>query len=569
MPFLQNVRQQFSELLAQQSQTQKVLGALIVVAVIGLLCIPIFRLGKTVEYEVLYSDLSDNSASQIKKDLDQRGVPYKTYQDDRGWTVKVPKESTLDMRLELATTLDPMSDQPGWGLFERSALGETHFRAQVNKLRALQGELARTIASLDVVRKATVHLALPEKSVFVKDDAKPKASVLVDLYPQARMGEDQVATVQALVAGTIEGLDRESVTVADTQGNELSRVKEVPEEQEILDRRERLVRLQQRQKREYEQYLEDKIVGSFAQVFGPSNVAANVNVEFDFTVKEETELEYDPKSVVVAEARTVRGTGEAPRLVEGVVGTTRHVQDTDGGKSGGAEADKTYREEWVRNMNVGKKETRTVYAPYQIKRVTAAVLVDNPPIEQEDNEGNVSVTRSKPLSEEELTKLEEQVRQIINYSDQRPGGMSDEVSVTNMRFVVPEEITGVPRPRQVPMEERIKDYVRYGLLFLFGLAVLFLLWPMVRSLYAGQEEAALEGPGGVAALGGGARGLPSLEHPSVGVITDDSGQALPSPPPEAEDVLAARQKNLDQEILELARANPKKVPLVLRAWMEG
>ncbi|MBN1866127.1 flagellar M-ring protein FliF [Candidatus Sumerlaeota bacterium] len=577
MPFFRDLATQLNELLAQQTLTKKIVAGFILVAIVAVLSVMMLNFGKTIDYEVLYAGLDEATAKQMKQELTTQGVAYRVTQTDRGWTIQVPSNVVLNTRLDLAGTVDLKGERYGWELFESPKFGMTDFAMRVNRQMAIQGELARTISSFDAISRATVNLAQPEKSPFVVEEKRPTASVLVDLYPGFALSPDQVATIQAIVAGSVEGLDRKDVTVADTLGNELSRATTQNEEGKRLDERERLLTMQERQRKEYEKHLESKILSAFSKVFGQGHVEARVNVDFDFTVREENTLQYSPKNVVRSE-QTLKAVSaeQGGAYAEGLIGATKQVGpeilDSGAGAAAGGKGPE-YRDEKTVNYEVGRTETKTQYAPYQINKITAAVLVDHIPVRETSGDGGVTEKREE-LTEEQIAALEDQVKQIIGYSEDRPGGVTDRVSVTSMLF----NLEGMPSAVETMSELQKRQWIllslKWGVWLLVAVLVaLFLLRPLARIVAAQPVlQPALAGPSeGI--------GLPPMVERTVLEGPEEAGLAMGEPegvpalgmmaPGEAIGSGELRQQSLDNEILELARQNPKKVSLVLRSWMES
>ena len=572
MPIIRDFYTQTSELLAQQSATKKVLAACILLAVVIFGITQLFRYGRTVDYEVLYAGLDAQSAKSLTDALKTNapGVPYTVSQDAKGWTIKTPAGRVLDLRLDLAPSVDVGSGRVGWELFDKSSIGVTDFTQKINRQRAIQGELARTIQAIDVVKTANVTLAIPESSLFVREEAQPKASVLVELYPKAVLSRSKVGAIQALVAGSIEGLTRDNVTVVDSSGALLSAPKgEGEDRQTDLNERAQLVEQQEKQRKDYERRLEEKIESALSTVFGPKHVTAQVNVDFDFTTKEVNELKYNPRNVPVAESLSKSISGKQSVGAEGVVGSTTHLQQegTTSGSAVARSAEPMGSEEKVTNYQVGKTETKTVFPPFQIRRITAGVMVDDKPVEERDDKGNVTKKTRQKLTEEELLALEEQVKQVISFSEERPGGQADVVKVTNMTFRVPEELTPEETVTKIQTHRLIITAIKYGLLALGVLLfAIFFVRPLMNIVAPRSLTPTGLGASGRAALGGPAGGPPLLE--GQGMLAA-GGMAGALPQPGVVDEVTRRQSALDKEILELAKENPKKVSLVLRSWIES
>jgi len=571
MPFLRDFFLQLNELLAQQTRTRRLFAGSILLAVVLLLGFRVARFGRTVDYEVLYSDLNADQAKIVKDELTRAAEPYKFEQSGKGLTVRVPQGKALDWRLELAQKVGVEATGKGWSLFDLRDFGVTSEEFQVKKHRALRGELARTISALNMVRSAVVELALPAKELFVKEEKPPKASVLLALYPNAAITPQQVATIQALVAGSVEDLAPENVTVADTQGNQLSRAGKPDMMTEKLDNQERLFDMHKKQRKDFEEYLENKILTAFNPVFGPGHVKANVSVDFDFTAKEENTIKYDPTTVPISSARTIKGLGRDSSLAVGITGAAAHTENVSAVTSGTAPSRAEWLQEDVNNYNVGKTESRTVFAPYVIQRITASVVVDDKPTSVTVGENGVArVLSRKRLDPAELKQLTATVKGIVSYNEERTGGTPDEVVVTNIAFSPTGEESPFMMVTNLEKQKRNMMLIKYGILVVAGLAVLVFLWPLRRVFHVPVPGRRLAGPAELEAL----PEAPERAYlrPPEHIAAIPGGEAPPAAlaePPAPPDMVRARLSELDDEILELARSNPKKVPLVLRSWMES
>ncbi len=374
-----NFKDQFRELLAQQSLVSKIVAASVLLVIVVLLMSFAFRESRDVHYELLYAGLDASTAASIREELERQAVEYSVSEERERYTIRVPEGQALNLRLDLANTIETAGGKEGWKLFDDKDFGATYFSLQIKKQRAIMGELARTIMQMEMIRNAVVQLSIPEKSLFVEEQEEPTASVMVSLVEDAIITDDQVKTIQAFVAGSIEGLKAENVTVADTQGNELTKIKEVDTVKQELDHQERVIQIHQRQRKDYERYLERKILTQLSSIFGVGHVTANVSVEFDYTHRRQNQIEYEKKGTPIAEATKMSGNGTMPRMAEGVTGVEAHIP-TAGTETGvGGTGNQQYVAETIRNYGVGKTETETEHPDYQIKRVAAAVCVDNFP----------------------------------------------------------------------------------------------------------------------------------------------------------------------------------------------
>lgn len=589
MPFFNDLKAQFFEWLAQQTKTTRTIAGVFLAVVLALLGYQVAQFGSSIDRETVYAGLSAEEAALVRTELATRNVDFEMVELEDGWSIRVPVDRVPELRLDLVSTLERAGEGKGWKLFDEPDFGVTYFSLQIKKQRAIMGELSRTIKQFEMVKSATVAVTQREEQLFVEDEKPVTASVLLTLVPGPKMSADVVRTIQKLVAGSIEGLSFENVTVADTKGNELSRVDAEDPLREKADNMERIISIRRKQSENYEQYLEDKILSSFSQIFGRNHVTANVSVEFDYTMKKENEIEYEKTGTPVSTAYRVEGTGDPSRLVKGVVGSAQQSPPpgAPANAAGAAAENQEYVAEDIRNHLVGQKQIETIYPEYQIKRITAAVILDDfptwTPVKDPDGKdtGTKEITRMKvdpvtkvitdvrnTLTDLDIENFENQVRGIINYSEDRPGGLSDTIYVTNRPFTAPIAVAPETVVREIEQYKFWRKMVYVGFfLFLTVLVFLMVVRPLMR-IISPKEVPLLE-------AGVPREGLPEEERillgreEGAGGLASEVGEAALPPPRETSDLARAKMEELDDSILELARINPKKVPVVIRAWMEG
>ncbi|MFP4379663.1 MAG: flagellar basal-body MS-ring/collar protein FliF [Candidatus Sumerlaeia bacterium] len=560
--FFRDLIAQLNELLAQQSLTRRIMAGAFLVLILGLLAFQMWRSFRPIDYEVLYSDMNADQAKYVIDELNLAGERnFKVDESPTGWTISVPEGKATDWRLKMATDLDAVGGGASWDIFDVQTLTTTNEQFKVKKYRALRGELARTIASMEMVKSAKVDLAIPDKSLFIREENVPTASVLVELMPQQKLDKHQVETIQALVANSVEKMTRDHVVVSDTLGNELSKPEEVDLVKAELDNEERIMDLRKRHQTAYESTLEEKILELLEPIFRPGHVKANVSVDFDYTQKEENSTKF-LEPVALSSAEIKRYFGDEGAIAIGVAGAAQHVENVE---DPDVEPDVTqeYVEENIRNNKVGQTEIRTLYAPFKIKRVTAGVVVDDKPT---TIAGNGQVVRT-PLTRQDITKLEELVQGSISFNERREDGGFDVVNVRNISFSPEGGKPPASAIREFDRKRQIRRYMQYGFwLAVFVLLIFFVVRPLMtmmkprmvqRVIEQAPEPGALppEEPDLLTSAARMAAGLPGKE---------EEGETAEEPT----SLLKQKSEALDDEILDLAKSNPKKVVLVLRSWIE-
>jgi flagellar M-ring protein FliF len=259
------------------------IGAAITIAVM----IGVWMWSQTPDYRVLFSNFNDRDGGAIVASLQQQNIPYKY--SDGGSAILVPSNQVHDARLKLASQGLPKGGNVGFELMENQKLGISHFLEQVNFQRALEGELARSIQAVSAVQTARVHLAIPKASVFVREQQKPTASVLLNLYPSRILDQQQVSAILHLVASSIPELQAKNVTIVDQNGNLLSD----PSKQVANNN---LDPSQLKYVQEFQQGIVKKIESIISPIVGIQNVRAEATADIDFSRSEQAAETYRPNS---------------------------------------------------------------------------------------------------------------------------------------------------------------------------------------------------------------------------------------------------------------------------------
>ncbi len=416
------VFEQFVNMYAKLPFAQKVAVPIMLIATMGTIYF-VTRWAGEADYQVLYSGLKPSDASGVVEYLKSNKIAYKL--SNNGGTVEVSPPSVVnDMRLELAASGLPKGGSVGFELFNENALGRTGFVEKIFLIRAIQGELERTISSIEVIKDVRVHITNPKRSVFKSKDVLPTASVLVHLKPGASLTKRQIKGVSNLVASSVERLIPDNVTILDTKGNQLNESLE-DEDSAGAD----LTRLEYQRK--IEKGYAKRIESMLSEVLGAGKAVAKVTADLDFNKYEKEEEMYDPAGTVTRSERVVSESlsGEIEGGVPGVMSNLSNDSEILDGSSGNK------RNETVRNYEVSRSVSRTVSEVGKISKLSAAVLVDGTyesrPTEEKDEEGNFKEEKIyKPLDELTIKKIENLVKQAIGYD----AGRGDEVTVENIRF---------------------------------------------------------------------------------------------------------------------------------------
>lgn len=336
-------------------------------------------LAQTPEYAVAFRGLNEQDAAAVVEALKKSNVPYRIEGD--GSVIRVPASQVYEVRLEMARQGLPKGGTVGFEIFDGGQLGTlgmTDFLQRVNYQRALEGELARTIASLEPLQTARVHLVIPEPSLFLEEQKEPSASVLVQLKPGRRLDQGQIEAITHLVASSVEGLKPKNITVVDMEGEVLWRQAEEAEEAGL----ERASATQIEVQRMYEAEMQNRLQDLLDKTLGPDKAAVQVSVTMDWDRLEtssETYSQGGPASGVLRSSRVVEEyQGQPGALAGGVVGldtNSPQIPTYPGVITTTAEGGYV-RRETIYNYEVSKTIQNLVKAPGSIKRMSVAVLLD-------------------------------------------------------------------------------------------------------------------------------------------------------------------------------------------------
>jgi len=470
-----------------------------------------------VDYQLLYSNLSEEDAGAIIQKLGEMRIPYTT----TGGGIMVPADKVYEVRIQLAGQGLPQGGGVGFELFDKTSFTMTDFVQKLNYRRALQGELARTIRSLAEVEQCRVHLAVPEKTLFVQKDEKPKASVLLKLRSGRKLSPGQVQGIVHLVASSIESMDPRDVAVVDSNGEMLT---------SAVDEAFAASGGQMEHQRNYEKDVEGRIISMLEPVVGKGKVKARVAVSFDFTKAEKTEEKYDPDGQVVRseqrnnEKSTSGSTGGVPGVASNLPPKTgQAVVPASGAQSQSEKKNETI------NYEISKVVSHVVMPSGEIKRLSAVVLVDGTYVAAP----GATEKKYTPRNEEEVRQFEDMVKKAIGFTS----GRGDEVKVVNMPFEI------IPLEEVVETKESLMPQVMAVLKYLVPLAAVVLLFFLViKPLMQAVTS-------------------PTIIHRTVGMQgAGGMEQEMAAP--------KAKEKSTQEQLVEWAKNNPSDATNLIKGWME-
>ena len=505
-------------------------------------------------YGVLYGNLSNKDVSQAMDFLQQQGIKYKL--DDSTGALLVPADKVREVRLKLAAAGLPHSGAIGLDMLQqKQEFGTSQFIEVARYQRALEVELARSIATLNNVQSAQVHLALPKQSVFIRDQQHPSASVLVSLYPGRTIDGGQVAAITHLIAASIPNLDPSRVTVVDQMGHLLTGKNQSPQD------------AANQSQFDYTRKLENAYIARIENILSPiagdNGVRAQVNADLDFTSTEQTqeiynpdlpalrsEQVYDEKSVGAGAQGIPGALSNTPPLKATVPQTTASQTNAAGsaatGTTGaGGRANATAATS-VQNGRSVTRETknyeldRTIshskLATGRIKRLSIAVVVDDKEVMS-----NGKMT-SQPRTQAELARITALVKDAVGFDAQR----GDTLNVSNEAFTQPQAVPPLP-PVPVWKQPWVFSAAKIGAgVLAIALLLLGVLRPLLRYLAAVS-------PAPVAA------GAESMAEDRITLgSAQQPGLMLPQH--------NTYENNLGM-IRDMARQDPKHVAQVIKTWV--
>ncbi|WRG30101.1 flagellar M-ring protein FliF [Helicobacter pylori] len=417
---LQRVVDFFIKLNKKQKIALIVAGVLITALLVFLLLYP-FKEKDYAQggYGVLFERLDSSDNALILQHLQQNQIPYKVLKDD---TILIPKDKVYEERITLASQGIPKTSKVGFEIFDTKDFGATDFDQNIKLIRAIEGELSRTIESLNPILKANVHIAIPKDSVFVAKEVPPSASVMLKLKPDMKLSPTQILGIKNLIAAAVPKLTIENVKIVNENGESIG-------EGDILENSKELALEQLRYKQNFENILENKIVNILAPIVGGKNkVVARVNAEFDFSQKKSTKETFDPNNVVRSEQNLEeKKEGTPKKQIGGVPGVVSNIGPVQGLKDN-KEPEKYEKSQNTTNYEVGKTISEIKGEFGTLVRLNAAVVVDGKyKIALKDG---ANALEYEPLSDESLKKINALVKQAIGYNQNR----GDDVAVSNFEF---------------------------------------------------------------------------------------------------------------------------------------
>jgi flagellar M-ring protein FliF len=499
----------------------------------------------TPQMTTLFTDLSVEDSSGIIKDLERQAIPYELRNE--GSVIMVPKDKVTRLRMKLAEGGLPKGGGVGYEIFDKSdALGTTSFVQNINHLRALEGELARTIRAIDRIQAARVHLVLPERPLFSRETPEPSASIVVRV--RGALEPQQIRAIRHVVASAVSGLKPQRVSIVDESGQLLADGAASDVDQAVGDER----------RAGFEKRMRKQVEDIVSSVVGAGRARVQLSADFDYNKITQTSDKFDPEGRVLRSSQT-REESSATTDNNGQVSVNNELPGNKNPDSAAAARDQSKKTEETNNYEISRTTKTEVTEAGRVNRISVAVLVDGSYSKSEKGE-----MVYKERGKEELDRIATLVRSAIGF-DQKRG---DQVEVVNLKFADAPVVAPVTEPTgMLGMLQFTKDDVMYvielGVMMLLGLVVMFMvIRPLVKRILASEEiAAALNGEPSPAAADGSAQGAGG---PGQALLPGTSSTAQLIDVAQVQGQVHAQSVH---RVGELAERNPNETASIVRQWL--
>ena len=496
----------------------------------------------TPQMTTLFTDLSVEDSSGIIKDLERQGIPYELRSE--GSVIMVPKDKVTRLRMKLAEGGLPKGGGVGYEIFDKSdALGTTSFVQNINHLRALEGELARTIRAIDRIQAARVHLVLPERPLFSRETPEPSASIVVRV--RGTLEPQQIRAIRHVVASAVSGLKPQRVSIVDEAGQLLADGAASDVDQAVGDER----------RAGFEKRMRKQVEDIVSSVVGSGRARVQLSADFDYNKITQTSDKFDPEGRVLRSSQT-REESSATTDNNGQVTVNNELPGNKNQDNAATARDQSKKIEETNNYEISRTTKTEVTEAGRVNRISVAVLVDGSYAKNEKGE-----MVYKERGKEELDRIAALVRSAIGF-DQKRG---DQVEVVNLKFADAPAIAPLSEPSGLlGMLQFTKDDVMYvielGVMMLLGLVVMFMvIRPLVKRILASEEIAAALNGEPAQADGGAQAGAPGqvlLPGASATAQLIDVAQ-----------VQGQVHAQSVHRVGELAERNPNETASIVRQWL--
>ena len=515
-------------------------------ALIGFFAFVIIRV-TTPQMTTLFTDLSPEDSSGIIKDLERQAIPFELKND--GAIILVPKDKVARLRIKLAESGLPKGGGVGYEIFDKSdALGTTSFVQNINHLRALEGELSRTIRAIDRVQAARVHLVLPERPLFAREAPEPSASIVVRV--RGALEPQQVRAIRHVVASAVNGLKPQRVSIVDETGQLLADGAAGDADGVTGDER----------RSNFEKRMRNQVEAIVSSVVGSGRARVQLSADFDYNKVTQTSDRFDPEGRVLRSSQTREESTSTADRNDGQVTVGNELPGAAPPAGGAAPRDQSKKSEETNNYEISRTTKTEITEAGRVNRISVAVLVDGV---YTKNEKGDSVYQER--DKDQLDRIAALVRSAIGFDPKR----GDQVEVVNLPFAEAPAVAPVTEPTGfLAMFQFTKDdvmrVIELAVMMLLGLVVLFMvIRPLVKRILASEPMM----------TDSHADMMPALTDGGAPAMSAGAGQAMmPAPNATAQliDVAQVQGQVHAQSVHrvgELAERNPTETASIIRQWL--
>jgi flagellar M-ring protein FliF len=495
----------------------------------------------TPSMSTLFSDLNVQDSTAIVRELETRGIEHQLRQE--GQIIMVPQDQVLRLRMDFASKGMPTGGGIGYEVFDKGDnFSATSFVQQMNRLRALEGELSRTIRTIDRVSQARVHLVMPERRLFEREKVEPRASIVLKV--NGDLDSSNIRAIRHLVASAVEGLKPEKISIVDETGNLLADGANEGADAGVAFTEKQVA---------YERRIRTQVEEIVASIVGTGRARVQVAAQMDFNRVQQVSENFDPESRVIRSTQTRNESTLTQEAQDQVTVSTQLPGTTPGDQQAGPRDTAQKADETI-NYEISKTTRTETIEGGRLEKLSVAVLVDGTYTKAADGTAAYA-----PRPQEELDRIATLVRTAIGFDRQR----GDQLEIVNLQFASAPATVDLTEPGffQQLFAFTKDDLVRFAELGVFALLTLLVLFivirPMMRQVIAPEKLAALKNAVG---MGGPS---PQLAGP---------GGQLALPAPEGElvqigNVIGGIQAASIAKVGEVVKENPAEAVAVMRGWM--
>jgi flagellar M-ring protein FliF len=514
---------------AKISFSQRILVGIIAALLVSAFFAMVFAFN-SVEMSPLYSNLTAEDANKIIKNLDSQKIKYELA--GNGTTIMVPVDQVYKLRINIAGEGNITGQGIGFEAFDQIQVGESDFAQKIKYQRALQGELARTIAEFPAVESVRVHLVLPQRSLFIEEQQKPSASVAIKFKDSKGLDQKEIMAIVNMVSMAVEGLTKDRIAVTDTGGRALFQ----PQEEGSL---EGMTNTQHEFRMQTQRNLERRIEDLLTPVLGIGHLSVKVNADMDFSKKITRRELYDPEVAVVRSEQRMEESVQGRASLEGGVPDANFRGD---GLTGTVSNQQSNREQRTTNYEINKEEQTITNSVGEVSRLSIAVIVDG--TYSANAQGEMVFV---PQTDEQMAKIRQLVARAAGFNADR----GDTLEVSNIPF------GAMDIAEQQDIATIITDYaIRIGKPFLNALLIFLFLLIVVRPVIMALIRPKVEG---------------EMLEELAGLPMGEERLALVEGSDEELDAMAILEKieDIKAHAMHLSEQNMEQAVGIIRSWLKG